>query len=101
MGILNRTVCRLTLPVSRAGSDASDTRSRWRTTVSSMPHLHDVKILRAWRQKGESGRIHYIIVTSDGKERRLYVDDGTGLGKVLDAALLAQGYTGPKSADEH
>jgi CheY-like chemotaxis protein len=66
-----------------------------------MPHLDGVQILRAWRQKGESGRIHYIVVTADGKERRLYVEDGTGLGKVLDAALLAQEYTGPKSADEH
>lgn len=66
-----------------------------------MPHLHGVQILRAWRQKDESGRIHYIIVTAGGNERRLYVDDSTGLGKVLDAALLAQGYSGPKSADEH
>lgn len=44
---------------------ASDMRARWRRTVFSMPHPYGVQILRAWRQKGESGRIHYI-VTSDG-----------------------------------
>ena len=66
-----------------------------------MPHLHGVQILRAWRQKGEAGRIHYIIQTENGNERRLHVDESAGLGKVLDAALLAQGYTGPKSAAEH
>ena len=71
------------------------------STIFSVPHLHGVQILRAWRQKGESARIHYIIVTADGSERRLYADDSTGLGKVLDSALLAQGYTGPRTADEH
>ena len=65
-----------------------------------MPHTPDIHILRAWRQKGESGRIHYIITTHDGAQRRLYVADDTALGRVLNEALLAQGYEGPASASE-
>ena len=66
-----------------------------------MPHTPEIEIRRAWRQKGEAGRIHYIITTHEGTERRLYAAEDSGLGKVLDAALLAQGYTAPRSAEEH
>jgi hypothetical protein len=72
-----------------------------RTILSTMPHTPDLQILRAWRHTGEVGRIHYVVRTHDNAERHLYVDETSGLGKVLDAALLAQGYTGPKSAQEH
>ncbi len=66
-----------------------------------MPHTPGIEIRRAWRQKGEKSRIHYIITTHEGTERRLYVAEDSPLGKVLNAALLAQDYTGPKSAEEH
>lgn len=66
-----------------------------------MPHTPGIEILRAWRHTGEEGRIHYMIRTHDGVDRHLYVDDGTGLGRVLNEALLAQGYSGPPAADEH
>lgn len=66
-----------------------------------MPHTPGIEIRRAWRQKGETGRIHYIITTHEGTERRVSVAEDSTLGKVLTAALLAQGYTGPKSAQEH
>lgn len=66
-----------------------------------MPHTPGIEIRRAWRQKGETGRIHYIITTHEGAERRLYVSEDSGLGKVLNVALLTQGYTAPKSAEEH
>lgn len=66
-----------------------------------MPHTPELRILRAWRQTGEVGRIHYIVRTHDDGERRLYADESSGLGKVLNDALLAQGYNGPKSASEH
>ena len=60
-----------------------------------MPHINDRVILRAWRQAGESGRIHYIAATADGSEQRLAVDEGNKLYAVLDSHLLALGYTGP------
>ncbi|HSH58499.1 MAG TPA: hypothetical protein VK988_02440 [Acidimicrobiales bacterium] len=66
-----------------------------------MPHISGIEVRRAWRQKGETGRIHYIITTHEGVERRLYEAEDSALGRVLDAALLAQGYTAPKSAEEH
>lgn len=66
-----------------------------------MPRTPELHILRAWRQTGEKSRIHFIVTTHDGQERRLYADASSGLGKLLNDALLAQGYTGPKSAAEH
>lgn len=65
-----------------------------------MPHLQEQVLLRAWRHRNESGRIHYMAAYADGKERHLYVDDGNALYAVLDSHLLAQGYTGPASGDE-
>jgi hypothetical protein len=64
-----------------------------------MPHLHERVVLRAFRQCGESGRIHYIAASADGTERRLSVDEDHPLYAVLDSHLLAQGYTGPASGD--
>jgi hypothetical protein len=63
-----------------------------------MPHLQ-TKIVRAYRQTGETGRIHYIVERSDGTERRLYADRDTNpaLYRLLDEELQAQGYTGPKA----
>jgi hypothetical protein len=66
-----------------------------------MPHTPEIQIKRAWRQKGQPGRIHYIVTTHEGTERRLHERDDSALGRILDAALLAQGYMGPKSAEEH
>lgn len=66
-----------------------------------MPHTPEIQIKRGWRQKGQPGRIHYIITTHKGTPRRLQVADDSPLGRILNAALLAQGYTGPKSAEEH
>lgn len=62
-----------------------------------MPHLPDRVLLRAWRQRGEPARIHYVAARADGRERRLYVDQGNALYDVLEGQLLALGYTGPKS----
>ncbi|MET8320911.1 hypothetical protein [Micromonospora sp. NPDC005189] len=62
-----------------------------------MPHIPDRVILRAWRQSGESGRIHYVAAKAGGGERRLYVDESSALYTVLEGHLLAQGYTGPAS----
>ncbi|WP_446212912.1 hypothetical protein [Micromonospora sp. IBSANI012] len=62
-----------------------------------MPHITDRVILRAWRQRGETGRIHYVTAKAGGGERRLYVDEGSALYTVLEGHLLAVGYTGPAS----
>jgi len=66
-----------------------------------MPHI-DVRIARAYRMKGETGRIHYIAVRSDESERHLHVDRETnrGLYELLDNELLQQDYRGPKSDPE-
>jgi hypothetical protein len=66
----------------------------------TMPHLHEHVMLRAWRHRNESGRIHYMAAYVDGKKRHLYVDDNNPLYAVLDSHLLAQGYTGPASDAE-
>lgn len=67
-----------------------------------MPKLNGtVQIAKAWRHTGETGKIHYIVTTHDEGERHLIERDGTALYRLLEAALLAQGYTGPKSAEEH
>jgi len=60
-----------------------------------MPQINDRVILRAWRQRGEIGRIHYVASKAGGGERRLYTDEGSALYTVLEGHLLAQGYTGP------
>ncbi|MEV4141904.1 hypothetical protein AB0J72_58365 [Dactylosporangium sp. NPDC049742] len=64
-----------------------------------MPRISNPVVLRAWRHRGEEGKIHYMAVYADGKERHLHVNAGTPLYDVLDSHLLAQGYTGPKSGD--
>lgn len=62
-----------------------------------MPHISDRVVLRAWRQRGETGRIHFVAAKAGGGERRLYVDEGNALYAVLEGHLLALGYTGPAS----
>ncbi|MFI7553847.1 hypothetical protein ACIBQ2_29405 [Micromonospora sediminimaris] len=62
-----------------------------------MPHLNDRIILRAWRQRGETGRIHYMAAKAGGGERRLYVDEGNALYTVLEGHLQALDYAGPTS----
>lgn len=62
-----------------------------------MPRVKDPVILRAWRHRGETGRIHYMAAQAGGGERHLYVDEGSALYAVLDGHLLAMGYTGPAS----
>ena len=63
-----------------------------------MPQIQ-ITIARAYRQAGETGRIHYILVRSDGSERRLYADRkmDPGLYRFLNEELLVQGYCGPKA----
>ncbi len=63
-----------------------------------MPHVR-IEIARAYRQAGETGRIHYIAVRSDGSERHLYADrnSSSGLYNLLNDELLLQKYRGPKS----
>lgn len=56
--------------------------------------------MRAWRQKNEADRIHYIAKRADGSDRRLYADAGSALYALLDEHLLAMGYAGPQSDDE-
>ena len=65
-----------------------------------MPHMTDTVILRAWRMKNETGKIHYMARKADGKERHLVVKADHALYDVLDSHLLAMGYTGPASASE-
>ncbi|HET7486532.1 MAG TPA: hypothetical protein VFJ85_01290 [Acidimicrobiales bacterium] len=65
-----------------------------------MPHVAGIEVRRAWRHRNEVGRIHYIVTSHEGVERHLYERDDSALGRLLDAALLAQGYTGPKSAQD-
>lgn len=65
-----------------------------------MPKLPQPVIEVAWRQKGETGRIHYRALRADGSQRRLIAREGEGLYELLDQHLLAIGYTGPASAAE-
>ena len=65
-----------------------------------MPKLPQPIIEVAWRQKGETGRIHYRALRPDGTQRRLLAKEGEGLYQLLDQHLAAIGYTGPASAAE-
>lgn len=65
-----------------------------------MPKLTQPVIEVAWRQKGETGRIHYRALRAGGTQRRLIAKEGEGLSELLDQHLLAIGYTGPASAAE-
>jgi len=65
-----------------------------------MPNVTSPVILRAWRQSGEVGRIHYIAAFADSTERRLYVDSGNALYPVLDSHLEAVGYNGPRTDEQ-
>lgn len=60
-----------------------------------MPVLHSPIIRRAWRHTGEPDRIHYV-ANGGSVNRRLYVDKGNALYPILDEALKAMGYEGPK-----
>ncbi len=60
-----------------------------------MPRLQDIQITKAWRHESQPGRIHYIILREDGRPRRLWTEEGSELGLVLNEALVAQGYEGP------
>ena len=65
-----------------------------------MPHMTEAVILRAWRMKNETGKIHYLARKADGKERHLVVKADHALYDVLDSHLLAMGYAAPASASE-
>ncbi len=65
-----------------------------------MPHVQSKVILRAWRMRGETGKIHYMAARHDGTERHLVVKSDNALYEVLDSHLLGIGYTGPASAQE-
>ena len=60
-----------------------------------MPRTPELHITKAWRYRSELHRIHFMLTTHDGGRRHLYVDNESPIGRVLDAALAAQGYTGP------
>lgn len=62
-----------------------------------MPEIGGVAVLRAWRHRGEEGRIHYIVSTADGNERRLWEQADSEWGQVLELALQDLGYSGPMS----
>ena len=70
-----------------------------------MPKLPQPVIEVAWRQTGETGRIHYRAIRPDGTRRRLLAKEGDGLYDVLELHLAAVGYSGPKTSaegqDEH
>jgi hypothetical protein len=65
-----------------------------------MPKLPQPVIEVAWRQTGETGRIHYRALRADGTQRRLIAKEGEGLYDLLDQHLLALDHTGPASAAE-
>ena len=65
-----------------------------------MPHIKEPVILRAWRHRGEQGKIHYMARRADGKERHLVAKEGSALYDVLDSHLLAIGYQGPGTTSE-
>jgi hypothetical protein len=66
-----------------------------------MPVMKKPVITKAWRHKGEVGKIHYIAKRADGTTRHLLVNEGTPLYDILEDHLAAIGYTGPASAEEH
>ena len=73
---------------------------RFRCQTAVVPKLPQPIVEVAWRQKGETGRIHYRAIRADGAQRRLIAKEGEGLYELLDQHLLAIGYTGPASAPE-
>jgi hypothetical protein len=62
-----------------------------------MPVIADRVVLRAWRHRNQTGRIHFIVKRADGSTRRLWVGEGHFMYEILDSHLLALGYTGPAS----
>lgn len=70
-----------------------------------MPKLAQPIIEVAWRQTGETGRIHYRAVRPDRTQRHLIAKEGDALHDLLELHLAELGYTGPKSGaagtDEH
>lgn len=64
-----------------------------------MPTLTDQVIRRAWRMRDETGKIHYIAVFADGRQKRMIAKEGHWLYPILDSHLLALNYTGPKDND--
>ncbi|MDP9792452.1 hypothetical protein J2S43_000964 [Catenuloplanes nepalensis] len=62
-----------------------------------MPVIADRVVLRAWRHKNQSDKIHFVVARADGSQRRLWVGKGHFLYEILDSHLLAIGYTGPAS----
>jgi hypothetical protein len=62
-----------------------------------VPVIADRVVLRAWRHKNQTDRIHFIVQRADGTKRRLWVGEGHFLYEILDSHLLALGYTGPAS----
>ena len=62
-----------------------------------MPYLDGFTITKAWRHRDEVDRIHYI-VSVDGRPRHLVADKrrSGGMYELLELALEAKGYTGPK-----
>jgi len=62
-----------------------------------VPVISERVVLRAWRHRNQSGRIHFMVKRADGTTRRLWVGEGHFLYEILDSHLLAQGYSGPAS----
>jgi hypothetical protein len=64
-----------------------------------VPHTPGLHIVRAWRFKNQPDRVHYMVTTHTGEKKHLQEPNTSALGRLLDAALKAQGYTMPASAD--
>ncbi|MFY1703020.1 hypothetical protein ACN28G_14955 [Micromonospora sp. WMMA1923] len=64
-----------------------------------MPIISDRVVLRAWRHRNQTDKIHFVVARADGSTRRLWVGEGHFLYEILDSHLLAIGYTGPASGN--
>ena len=64
--------------------------------IPCMPLMKNPVITKAWRHKGETGKIHYIAKRADGTPRHLWIGEGHPLYEVLEDHLAAVGYTGPR-----
>lgn len=59
-----------------------------------------LEIRRAWRFRSEPNRVQFVVATHEGKNRHLFTQNTSALGRVLDESLRAQGYEGPSDAHE-
>lgn len=65
-----------------------------------MPTIPERIIVRAWRHRDETEKIHYVVKRPDKTERHLVAKPDSPLYEILEAHLLAIGYTGPAEESE-